>query len=165
MSKTKNIATESGDKIKLVRDSFTMPKDEYAQIDALKQRAAGQARVVKKSEILRAGIAALAGLSDTALLAALAAVPSLKTGRPKQEAATVTAKPAASKPAKKAVPVKAAAKPATKPAEKKIAKPVPKPASKPAAAPKAKSAPKAAAKKSPTQPVAKKAAPRAAKRA
>ena len=77
MSKTKSIATDTGGKIKLVRDSFTMPKDEYAQIDALKLRAAAQARVVKKSEILRAGIAALAGLSDAALLAALAQCPAV----------------------------------------------------------------------------------------
>jgi hypothetical protein len=33
--------------------------------------------------MLRAGIMALAGLSDAALLAALAAVPAIKTGRPK----------------------------------------------------------------------------------
>jgi hypothetical protein len=32
---------------------------------------------------MRAGIAALAGMSDEAFLAALAAVPALKTGRPK----------------------------------------------------------------------------------
>ncbi|ODS90475.1 MAG: hypothetical protein BGO13_07595 [Burkholderiales bacterium 66-5] len=70
-------------KPKLVRDGFTMPKDEYAAIDALKQRAAALARPAKKSELLRAGLKLLAGLDDAALLVALQAVPAIKTGRPK----------------------------------------------------------------------------------
>lgn len=40
-------------------------------------------RPVKKSELLRAGIAALHAMADKAFLAALNGVPSLKTGRPK----------------------------------------------------------------------------------
>lgn len=76
-------------KPKLVRDSFTVPKDEYAAIDGLKLRAAQQGHVVKKSELLRAGLKLLAGLDEPQLLAALKAVPSIKTGRPAkaQEAA------------------------------------------------------------------------------
>lgn len=70
-------------KPKLVRDSFTIPKTEYAAIDALKERAARLGQSPKKSEVLRAGIMHLAGLSDAALLAALAKVPAIKTGRPK----------------------------------------------------------------------------------
>ncbi len=69
-------------KPKLVRDSFTIPKAEYAAIEALKLRAGQLSTSAKKSEILRAGIKALSAMSDTALLAALAAVPALKTGRP-----------------------------------------------------------------------------------
>lgn len=72
-------------KPKLVRDSFTMPKAEYAAIDLLKQRAAKLARPAKKSELLRAGVKALSALSDKALLAALAAVPTIKTGRPNKD--------------------------------------------------------------------------------
>lgn len=68
-------------KPKLVRDSFTIPKDEYAVIETLKQRAATLAQPVKKSELLRAGLKVLAGLSDAALRSALQAVPSIKTGR------------------------------------------------------------------------------------
>ncbi len=71
-------------KTKLVRDSFTIPKDEYTALAALKQRCAALDHPVKKSELLRAGIQALAALSDKALLAALKAVPALKTGRPKK---------------------------------------------------------------------------------
>lgn len=69
-------------KPKLVRDSFTIPKAEYAVLDELKQRAGKLARPVKKSELLRAGIKALSVMSDVAFLAALAAVPAIKTGRP-----------------------------------------------------------------------------------
>lgn len=72
-------------KPKLVRDSFTIPKDEYAALTELKQRSAKLAQPAKKSELLRAGIKALAALSDKALLAALKAVPSIKTGRPKKD--------------------------------------------------------------------------------
>ncbi len=69
-------------KPKLVRDSFTIPKNEYALLWALKERAARLARPAKKSELLRAGIALLGAANDSAFLAAVAAVPSLKTGRP-----------------------------------------------------------------------------------
>ncbi len=70
-------------KPKLVRDSFTMPKDEYAVIDSLKVRSGKLGQSVKKSELLRAGIKVLANLSDIQLKAALSDVPTLKTGRPK----------------------------------------------------------------------------------
>lgn len=69
-------------KPKIVRDSFTMPKAEFAVIDALKVRATQLKTAAKKTELLRAGIKALAAMSDSAFLAAIAAVPSLKTGRP-----------------------------------------------------------------------------------
>ncbi|MGP1717446.1 MAG: hypothetical protein ACTS9Y_09720 [Methylophilus sp.] len=71
-------------KVKMERDSFTMPKDEYAQIAALKKRLEGVGKPVKKSELLRAGLKLLSALNDTALKAALAAVPTIKTGRPKK---------------------------------------------------------------------------------
>lgn len=69
-------------KPKLVRDSFTIPKDEYAVLDALKQRAARLGRPAKKSEVLRAGVQALAAMPDSAFLASVGAVPTVKTGRP-----------------------------------------------------------------------------------
>jgi len=70
-------------KAKLVRDSFTIPKDEYVVIDLLKVRAGKLGQSVKKSELLRAGIKALAALSDIQFKAALSNVPTIKTGRPK----------------------------------------------------------------------------------
>ena len=69
-------------KIKLIRDSFTIPKPEYLILDNLKLRAADLKHPVKKGELLRAGIKALAAMTDSNLLTALKAVPMLKTGRP-----------------------------------------------------------------------------------
>ncbi|MCX7258672.1 MAG: hypothetical protein NTZ64_18700, partial [Polaromonas sp.] len=66
-------------KVKMVRDSFTMPKAEYAALDELKQRAALLGRPLKKSELLRAGVKLLATLPDAKFLAALAEVPALKS--------------------------------------------------------------------------------------
>ena len=83
VAKPVEAAPAKAHKPKLVRDSFTMPKDEYQVIDALKARALGLEKHVRKSELLRAGIRALAALNDRALLKAIAAVPTLKTGRPK----------------------------------------------------------------------------------
>ena len=81
------VAAEKVSKVKkpkLVRDSFTMPKAEYQALDELKQRAAQLGQPAKKSELLRAGIMALVALDEAGLKAALAKVPALKTGRPKQ---------------------------------------------------------------------------------
>lgn len=69
-------------KPKLVRDSFTIPKAEYAVLQALKDRAARLGRAAKKSEVLRAGVKSLESMTDAAFLASLGAVPAIKTGRP-----------------------------------------------------------------------------------
>ena len=69
-------------KLKLVRDSFTIPKVEYRVLDTLKQRAGKLTHPAKKSELLRAGVKALAAMSDASFLATLKAVPAIKTGRP-----------------------------------------------------------------------------------
>ncbi len=82
VKKAKVVKAEKLKKPKLVRDSFTIPKIEYVVLEALKQRATKLTRSVKKSELLRAGIKALAALSDAAFLSALEKVPTIKTGRP-----------------------------------------------------------------------------------
>lgn len=71
-------------KAKLVRDSFTMPASDFALIAVLKDRALGFKRPTKKSELLRAGLQALAGLNTASLQAALNALAPLKPGRPKK---------------------------------------------------------------------------------
>jgi hypothetical protein len=69
-------------KVKLVRDSISIPKNEYEVLTDLKLRAGKLGVLVKKTEVLRAGIKALAAMPNPAFAAALRAVPSLKTGRP-----------------------------------------------------------------------------------
>ncbi|MCL2523266.1 MAG: hypothetical protein FWF20_03040 [Betaproteobacteria bacterium] len=69
-------------KLKLVRDSFAMPEAEYARIGELKKRLGG---AVKKSELLRAGLAALCALDDAGLEAALGRIERIKTGRPSKK--------------------------------------------------------------------------------
>ena len=70
------------EKIRMVRDSFTMPKDEYAQLTLLKARLTSMGQPAKKSELLRAGIKLLAAMSDNTLKTTLAKIPVIKTGRP-----------------------------------------------------------------------------------
>ncbi len=69
-------------KHKLVRDSITVPKAEYQVLEAMKHRAVQLKVMVKKTELIRAGMKHLSTLPDAVFLAAIAAVPSLKTGRP-----------------------------------------------------------------------------------
>ena len=69
-------------KAKPVRDSFTMPKAEYAVLSDLKLRAIKLAHPAKKSELIRAGVSVLAALSDADFLAAIRGLPAIKTGRP-----------------------------------------------------------------------------------
>lgn len=137
------MASQNNKKPKLVRDSFTIPKAEFAAIETLKTRAIALGTSVKKSELLRAGLMALQGLNDAAFKAALSAVPTLKTGRP----TGTENKPEA--------PKKPVAKPVAKPAVKAAAKVATKPQAKPVVKPAVKAA---VAKKVAAKPAAKKAA-------
>jgi hypothetical protein len=65
-------------KIRLERDRFTFPQDEYAALVALKQRAAKLAVPAGKNTMLRAGIRLLTALSDTAFMKTLAQLPPVK---------------------------------------------------------------------------------------
>lgn len=76
---------EKTPKLKMERDSFTMPKAEYAQLNVLKDRLEKLNQPAKKSELLRAGIMQLSAMTDAALKAALSKVPTIKTGRPKKK--------------------------------------------------------------------------------
>jgi hypothetical protein len=81
----KEVKADKPRKAKLVRDSFTIPKAEFAVLQELKQRSSVSGTPAKKSEILRAGIMVLAGMNEAALRFALSAVPPIKTGRPARE--------------------------------------------------------------------------------
>jgi hypothetical protein len=69
----------------LVRDSFTMPEGEYAVLGVVKQACLQAGVEVKKSELLRIGVALLGQLDIAALRAVLGSLPQLKTGRPPGE--------------------------------------------------------------------------------
>lgn len=71
-------------KVKVVRDSFTMPQSDYAMIAAFKEVFLKNGMHVKKSEVLRAGLHALDNLSAAQLKKTFAALESIKTGRPKK---------------------------------------------------------------------------------
>ena len=58
-------------KDKRIRDSYSIPESEHKQISMLKKRCLDQGRSAKKSEILRAGILALAQMDDAELLAVM----------------------------------------------------------------------------------------------
>jgi flagellar basal body-associated protein FliL len=72
-------------KDKVVRDSFTMPKSDYAKIAELKQRCLEAGVSVKKSELLRAALVMLAAAPTRRLLAAISELDTVKTGRPARE--------------------------------------------------------------------------------
>ena len=66
----------------LVRDSFTMPEHEYAVLAEVKQACLRAGIDVKKSELLRIGVALLGQVDIGTLKDVRAALPQLKTGRP-----------------------------------------------------------------------------------
>jgi len=71
-------------RLRLVRDGFTMPEADFGLIATLKARAVDGKRPAKKSELLRAGLHALMDMSIAQLGHALAALEPVKTGRPKK---------------------------------------------------------------------------------
>lgn len=69
-------------KVKMVRDSFTMPESDYAKLAELKKKCLEAGVHVKKSELLRAGLLSLSELTDASLIKAIGQVEIIKTGRP-----------------------------------------------------------------------------------
>lgn len=76
---------EKPKKPKLVRDSFTMPEDEYALLAKIKKQCVAAGVEIKKSELLRIGVSLLAGLDAKKLQSAQQALQPLKAGRPKKQ--------------------------------------------------------------------------------
>lgn len=71
-------------KPKLVRDSFTMPEDEYAALGDIKKACLKAGLAVKKSELLRVGVSLVRQLDVEKLKEIVAGLPVLKAGRPKK---------------------------------------------------------------------------------
>ncbi|MDE2310215.1 MAG: hypothetical protein KGL01_05235 [Betaproteobacteria bacterium] len=82
--KTRKTNGKAENRKKVVRDSFTMPQNDYARIAELKQACLKAGVHVKKSELLRAGLHALGKLSAAQLKQAIAQMEQIKTGRPKK---------------------------------------------------------------------------------
>ena len=72
-------------KVKLVRDSFTMPETEHAVLGQVKKACLKAGVEIKKSELLRIGVTLISGLNIASLKGALATLPQLKSGRPVKE--------------------------------------------------------------------------------
>lgn len=83
--KSATIEREVQEGVRLVRDSFTMPDTEYAVLAQAKQACLKAGIDVKKSELLRLGVALLGRMDAAALKKALAGLPVIKTGRPRAE--------------------------------------------------------------------------------
>jgi hypothetical protein len=75
--------SQSAPEDKVIRDTFSMPEDDYNLINVCKSRLLKQGNSSNKSEIIRAGLIILNKLSDVELLNALAQIKKVKTGRPK----------------------------------------------------------------------------------
>jgi len=75
-------------RVQSIREIFSYSADDAARLERLIKRAARIGQLSNKSEVVRAGLQALDGLSDEQLIKALQAVPRLKPGRPKQTAPT-----------------------------------------------------------------------------
>ncbi|NHZ87878.1 hypothetical protein F2P45_02355 [Massilia sp. CCM 8733] len=78
-------ARDKARKAKLVRDSFTMPEQEYAVLGQVKKACLKAGFEIKKSELLRIGVALISDLDIATLQKVLSSLPQLKTGRPKSE--------------------------------------------------------------------------------
>lgn len=71
-------------KLKIVRDSFTMPQSEYQKIAEIKEVCLKAGLHVKKSEVLRAGLKALCEKNDAQMKQSLKNLEKIRTGRPKK---------------------------------------------------------------------------------
>ena len=69
---------------KVIRDSFTMPEEDYNLIAEIRSRCLKAGVTVSKSEAIRAGLNALSELSDKELLSVIERLAKVKTGRPAQ---------------------------------------------------------------------------------
>lgn len=73
--------TDKAPKIKVVRDSFSMPQDEYEEIAEIKASFRKDGMPVKKGEVLRAALKALGSLNMVQKKRLLAGVQKIKANR------------------------------------------------------------------------------------
>lgn len=75
---------EKTPKVKVVHDSFSMPKTEYQKIAEIKEACLKAGLHVKKSEVLRAGLKALDEMNEAQLKSAIAGMGKVKAGLSKK---------------------------------------------------------------------------------
>jgi hypothetical protein len=71
-------------KVKQVRDSFTMPENEYAVLAQVKKSCLKAGVEIKKSDLLRIGVSLIKNLKIAELKDILSGLTPLKVGRPKK---------------------------------------------------------------------------------
>ncbi|WP_299540307.1 hypothetical protein [uncultured Herbaspirillum sp.] len=71
-------------KVKQVRDSFTMPENEYAVLAQVKKSCLKAGVEIKKSDLLRIGVSLIKNLKIAELKDILGSLTPLKVGRPKK---------------------------------------------------------------------------------
>jgi len=81
----KQLKKDKPKKVKMIRDSFTLPENDYVKLAELKKKCLEAGVHVKKSELMRAGLLSLSKLTNAALLKTIEQVEIIKTGRPAKE--------------------------------------------------------------------------------
>lgn len=76
-------STEIAPVARVVREAFTIPEAEHAQIEAVRTKMLAQAVAVSKSEVMRAGLLLLGESDDQSLKDLFERLERVKTGRPK----------------------------------------------------------------------------------
>lgn len=66
---------------KVIRDSFTLPSQDYQLIEIIKKRALKATISVTKSEVIRAGLLALQSMSEADLVKVINSLTKVKSGR------------------------------------------------------------------------------------
>lgn len=67
---------------KVIRDSFTLPTDDYELITTIRERCLDNRVTINKSEVIRAGLHALNQMTNEELVAVVESLTKIKTGRP-----------------------------------------------------------------------------------
>jgi hypothetical protein len=79
---TKSVEVAAPAIVPVVRDTFTFPEDDYGLIGLIQERCLRSATMINKSEIVRAGLKALARMSDAELAEIVGGLTKVKPGRP-----------------------------------------------------------------------------------
>jgi Arc/MetJ-type ribon-helix-helix transcriptional regulator len=77
-----NTDTPAVEHQRVIRDSFSLPANDYAIIAALRERALKAGVQANKSELVRAGLRMLQEMRDADFLSAVQKIEKIKTGRP-----------------------------------------------------------------------------------